>query len=188
MDRRLIRLKGDHNLYNILAAVAVGKLLNIPDNVIAEAVIEFKGIKHRIEYIKTIDGIDFINDSKATNPDSTIKAMASLAKPAVLLLGGRDKGQSFDSLMEACNRAMVEKVVLFGEARYKLLKAAERAETKNICIASNLYSAVSLAFAEAASGQCVLLSPACSSFDEFSGYEERGERFEEYVNALCDAE
>ena len=114
--------------------------------------------------------------------------MASLAKPAVLLLGGRDKGQSFDSLMEACNRAMVEKVVLFGEARYKLLKAAERAETKNICIASNLYSAVSLAFAEAASGQCVLLSPACSSFDEFSGYEERGERFEEYVNALCDAE
>ena len=182
MDKRLIRVKGEHNLYNVLATRAVCKALKVDDNVIAEAIIEFKGIKHRIEFVREINGIDFYNDSKATNVDSTVKALNSMVKPTVLMLGGRDKGQNFEGLFEICKQRNVCKIVLFGEARYKLLKCAEKMEMTNICVATNLYSASLLAYSEAEEGQSVLLSPACSSFDEFSGFEERGEKFIEYVN------
>ena len=184
MDTRLIRLKGEHNLYNILACVAACKVLGVSDNDIAEGIIAFKGISHRIEFVRSIRGIDFYNDSKATNVDSTIKALNAMSKPTVLLLGGKDKGQSFDSLFEACKAKNVVKIILFGECRYKLLKSAERAEMDCYCLASSLSSAVSLAFSEAEVGQNVLLSPACSSFDEFSGFEERGARFAEIVNGF----
>ena len=181
MDKRLMTLGGEHNLYNALATVAVCKALKIPDTAIAEAIIEFKGIKHRIEFIKSVGGVDFYNDSKATNVDSTVKALRSMTKPTVLLLGGKDKGQSFDELFEACKQLNVVKAVLFGETRYKMLKSAEKVQFENYCVASNMESAVKLAYCEARSGQSVLLSPACASFDEFSGYEERGAKFAEIV-------
>ncbi len=184
LDTKLIGVAGEHNLYNILASVAVAKSLGVPDNPIAEAIIDFKGIKHRIEFVRTVNGIDFFNDSKATNVDSTLKALNSMTKPVVLILGGKDKGQSFDELFVRCKQLGVSKIVLYGETRYKMLKSAEFAEADNVCVATNLSSAVGLAYAEAQAGQCVLLSPACSSFDEFSGFEERGERFTELVGAL----
>jgi len=184
MQASLIKLKGEHNLYNILAAVAACKALNIPDNVIAEAIIEFKGIKHRVEHVRTLNGVDFYNDSKATNVDSTIKAINTMTKPTVLILGGKDKGQSFEELFKRCKEGNVCKIVLFGETRYKMLKSAERIGVESFCVATNLVSAVTLAYAEAESGQSVLLSPACSSFDEFSGFEERGECFIKMVNSF----
>jgi UDP-N-acetylmuramoylalanine--D-glutamate ligase len=164
--------------------IAVGKLLNLSENIIAEAAIEFKGIKHRIEYVKTVNDIEFYNDSKATNTDSTVKALSSMVKPTVLILGGKDKGQCFDGLFEECKKKEVARIVLYGEARYKLLKCAEKLEVRGVCLATNLYSATALAYAEAQKGQSVLFSPACSSFDEFSCFEERGERFIEYVNSF----
>ncbi len=183
-DVSLITIQGEHNLYNILASVAAAKLLNVPDEIIAEAVIEFKGIKHRIEFVRTLNGVDFFNDSKATNADSTVKAIRSMQKPTVLILGGRDKGQSFDALMEECRTLGVKKLILYGESRYKMLKSAERTEFENYCVATNLYSAVHLAYREAAEGDAVLLSPACASYDEFSGYEERGKKFIEIVSGI----
>lgn len=185
MDKKLIRIAGEHNLYNILAAIAATKALKLPDNVIAESIIDFKGIKHRIEFVRSVGGVDFYNDSKATNVDSTLKALSAMTRPTVLILGGKDKGQNFDELFRKCKLCGVEKIVLFGETRYKMLKSAEFAEVSNICLATNLYSAVNLAYNEAEEGQNVLLSPACSSFDEFSGYEERGERFAEIVGGLA---
>lgn len=184
MDARLIRLKGEHNLYNVLACVAVCKILGISDNDVAEGIIEFKGIRHRVEFVRSVGGVDFYNDSKATNVDSTLKAIDSMSKPTVLLLGGRDKGQNFDGLFKACKDEKIVKVILFGESRYKLLKSAERAELNCYCLATNVCSAVKLAYAEAVEGQNVLLSPACSSFDEFAGFEERGIMFTEIVNGL----
>ncbi len=184
MEKNLINIKGEHNLYNILAAVAVCKAIKIPDSDIAEGIIEFKGIKHRIEFIKNVNGIDFYNDSKATNVDSTLKALNSMEKNTVLILGGKDKGQSYDELFSECKKRNVVKTVLYGETRYKMIKSAERAEYKNFCVATNLFSAVKLAYNEAKEGECVLLSPACSSFDEFSGFEERGEKFCQIVGGL----
>ncbi|MBQ9481429.1 MAG: UDP-N-acetylmuramoyl-L-alanine--D-glutamate ligase [Clostridia bacterium] len=181
MERSLIRLGGEHNLYNILAAVAVCKLLKLENNVIAEGIIGFKGIKHRIEYIKTAGGVDYYNDSKATNVDSTLKALEAMDKPAVLLLGGKDKGQDYDGLFRACGEKNVAKVILYGETRYKMLKSAERAGFENFCVATDLFAATHLARSEAKAGQCVLLSPACASFDEFTGYEQRGDKFAEIV-------
>ncbi|MBP5308734.1 MAG: UDP-N-acetylmuramoyl-L-alanine--D-glutamate ligase, partial [Clostridia bacterium] len=184
LDREVIKVEGEHNLYNVLAAVAAGKILKIPDAAIAEAVAEFKGIKHRIEFIGSVNGVDYYNDSKATNVDSTLKALEAMKKPTVLLLGGKDKGQDFDVLFKACADRNVVKTILFGETRYKMLKSAERAEYGNFCVATNFFSAVNLARSEAEEGQNVLLSPACASFDEFSGYEQRGEKFAEIVGGF----
>ena len=177
LDTRLIKLGGEHNLCNALAAVCAGKLLGIDNNTVAEAIVEFRGIKHRIQFVCTRGGVDYYNDSKATNVDSTLKALGSMEKPAVLLLGGKDKGQNFDPLISACKSAGVAKVILYGETRFKMLKSCEREEFENFCLATDMNAAVNLARAEAKEGQCVLLSPACASFDEFSGYEERGEKF-----------
>ena len=184
MERKLVGLSGEHNLSNVLAAVAASKLLGAPNDAIAEAVIGFKGVKHRIEYICTAGGVDYYDDSKATNADSAVKGVSSMKKPVILLLGGRDKGQNFDELFLRCKELGVVKAVLYGESRFKMLRSAERAEFTEICVASGMMQAVALAAAEAREGDCVLLSPACASFDEFSGYEERGDKFAEAVRKL----
>lgn len=184
LDIRLLSVRGEHNVANILAAVAVGKILGVEDEMIAETVVAFRGIKHRVEFIGNIGGIEYVNDSKSTNVDSTIKAIQSISRPIVLMLGGKDKGQSFDELFRYFSNSNVVKIILYGQTRYKMLKSAERGNVTNYCVATNLTSAVALARAEAKSGDCVLLSPACASYDEFSGYEERGECFIKAVKSL----
>ncbi|MCI5838693.1 MAG: UDP-N-acetylmuramoyl-L-alanine--D-glutamate ligase [Christensenellaceae bacterium] len=183
-SKALLPAGGEHNLLNALATVAVCKCMKIENNVIAEGIIGFKGIRHRIEFVREFEGVKYFNDSKATNVGSTVNALSSMNGKTVLLLGGRDKEQSFDSLFEQLKDKNVDKVVLFGETRYKMLKSAEKASFEDVCVASNFISAVNLARTESKEGENVLLSPACASYDEFSGFEERGDKFVELVNAF----
>lgn len=183
-SKNLLPCGGEHNLLNALATVAVCKCMKIENNLIAEGIIGFKGIRHRIEFIRELDGVKYFNDSKATNVDSTLNALNTMNGKTVLLLGGKDKEQSYDMLFEKLKELNIEKVILYGETRYKMLKSAEKASYENVCIATTLFSAVNLAKNESKAGENVLLSPACASFDEFSGYEERGDKFAEIVNAF----
>lgn len=168
---------GVHNIQNALAAIVVAKLLGVETSAIAKALQEFKGIKHRIETVATVNGVKYVNDSKATNVDATIKAVGCMKNSTVLLLGGKDKGYDYDGLFTALNSSNVHHAVLYGENRFRLLESAARAGYGKITLCSTFYIAVRVAEMLATSGQTVLLSPASASFDEFSSYEERGARF-----------
>lgn len=183
LDKNEILLKGEHNVSNVLACLTVAKLMGVDTEIIKNSLKTFKGAKHRIEYVTNVNGIDFYNDSKSTNPDSTIKAVETMEKQTLLLLGGKDKNLDFKPMMEKLGDK-VKGIYLYGEARYKLYEDARSCNILNISLTNNMESAVKLAFSDAKSGQTVLLSPACSSFDEFNGYEERGERFIGIVKCL----
>ncbi|MGN0817897.1 MAG: UDP-N-acetylmuramoyl-L-alanine--D-glutamate ligase, partial [Candidatus Coproplasma sp.] len=179
-------LGGIHNVYNALACVAVAGVLGLDRASVAKALCEFKGVKHRIEAVKEVNGVLYINDSKGTNVDATIKAVETMRQPTVLLLGGKDKGYDYFPLFDALNQSRVVHAVIYGENRFKMLNSAVRAGFMSFSLCSDFRTAVSLSRLIAREGQCVLLSPASSSFDEFSGYEERGEAFIKMVEGLPD--
>jgi UDP-N-acetylmuramoylalanine--D-glutamate ligase len=174
-------LVGKHNVQNALATVCVAKLLGVETQVISRALGDFKGIKHRIERVGIIDGVEYVDDSKATNVDATLKGVAAMKSEIVLLLGGKDKGYDYDKLFLALRNSNVVKSILYGENRFKLLESAIRTENKSVALCDNFTVAVNLARLTATAGQTVLLSPASASFDEFSGYEERGDKFVEII-------
>ena len=179
-------LGGEHNLYNALACVAVAAILGLDRDEITKSVCSFKGVKHRIEKVGSCNGVIYINDSKGTNVDATLKAVESMPAPTVLLLGGKDKGYDYEPLFEGLKQSRVIHVVMYGENRYKLLSAALECGFFSFSLCQRMNEAVMLAKCYARSGQCVLLSPASSSFDEFKNYEERGEQFERIVKGFSD--
>ena len=173
-----------HNVQNALAGVVAAKLMGVDTVSIATALSTFKGIAHRLEFIAEINGIKYVNDSKATNVDAAIKGVRSIATETVLLLGGKDKGYDYDKLFSALKESSVVQTVLYGENRYKLLNAARKSGWENVTLCRGFSVALPIATMQARSGQTVLLSPASASFDEFASYEERGETFVKYVDAL----
>ncbi|MBQ9081283.1 MAG: UDP-N-acetylmuramoyl-L-alanine--D-glutamate ligase [Clostridia bacterium] len=175
---------GMHNVANTLAAISVAKLFGLENETIAQGIASFKGIRHRIEKVAEIDGVSYVNDSKATNVDATVKALEGMTGETVLLLGGKDKGYDYDALFEVIKRSSVVHVVLYGENRFKLLSAAVRANYRRATLCPELEMAVRFAAVLATPKQTVLLSPASASFDAFSGYEERGDCFTELVKAM----
>lgn len=177
-------VKGEHNLYNALAAVAVAGVLGLDVEIAARSVLSFKGVKHRIENIGEYGGVTYINDSKGTNVDATLKAVESMSSPTILLLGGKDKGYDYRPLFEGIKDSRVIHAVLYGENRYKLLEAALASDYLSFSLCEHMREGVYLAKSYARNGQCVLLSPASSSFDEYRNYEERGEAFEETVRSF----
>ena len=177
-------VSGEHNVLNLLAAVCVAEIMGMSDEAIFEGIRGFKGVKHRIQYVKTVMGIDYYNDSKATNADASEKAIDAMKKPVVLILGGKDKGLDFDSLFVKIKNSQVKSVVLTGESAPRLYNAAQKAGCENVFVASDFEIAVRLASFIAKSGDAVLLSPACSSYDRFSSVEERGDEFIRIVEAL----
>lgn len=177
-------LKGKHNIQNALACIVCCKILGVDNAYIKEGLSTFKGARHRIELVKEIDGVEYYNDSKSTNPDSTIKAVEAMQRPCVLLLGGKDKGLDYTEMMKIINDSKVESVCLYGETRFKMLDSAKKVGIANINLTQDMDCAVKLARHIARKGWSILLSPACSSFDRFSGYEERGEKYIETVNSL----
>lgn len=179
-----IPIGGEHNVQNALASVAVAKILGYDTQTIADGIKSFKGVKHRIELVCEKGGISYYNDSKATNIDATIKAIGCINKPTVLILGGKDKGLDYEVLFDGIKKSDVIHVVLTGETRYKMLECASRMGYYDVTLTSSFESAIKIAGLECPEGGAVLLSPACSSFDEFSGYEERGNRFCEIVESL----
>lgn len=175
---------GVHNVYNALACVAVSDIFGFDKDKTAKALCAFKGIKHRIRTVGEVNGVEYVDDSKATNVDATLKALESVDKQVVLLVGGKDKGYDYLPLFSGIKNGKVVHAVIYGENRLKLMNAAVDAGYYGFSLCSSFNAAVRLATYLAKSGQVVLLSPASASFDEFSGFEERGECFCEYVNGL----
>ena len=176
-----ILLRGAHNLENVLAATACAGALGVPPERISLAIRAFRAVPHRIEWIRDRGGVAFYNDSKGTNVDATLKALAAFDEPIVLIAGGREKAQRFDALADAA-RGRVKAAIVIGEGR-ATLGPALRAVT-HVEDAASMADAVRRAAALAEAGDVVLLSPACASFDMFRDYEHRGAVFAEEVRAL----
>src|SRR5216683_2955704 len=175
-----IPLKGAHNLENVLAAVCAGALMACAPEKIRQAVREFKAVEHRLEYVATIRGVDYYNDSKATNVDATIKAMESFPANIHLILGGKDKGSDY-TLLNDLLRQRGKRVYTIGAAAAKIESQIKGVE---IVHADTLENALRKANAVAEPGDVVLLAPACASFDQFKNYEQRGQVFKEIVRTL----
>ena len=175
-------LKGKHNQHNTMAAGIAAATLGIRKEKIREAVTTFESLEHRMEFVATVRGIEFYNDSKATNVNSTWFALESLNKPTILILGGVDKGNDY-SLIEDLVKAKVKAIVCMGVDNKKI-HAAFKDTVKVIVDTASALDAVKAAFSLSVKGDAVLLSPACSSFDLFKNYEERGMKFKEAVKEL----
>lgn len=177
-----IRIPGAHNLENALAAVGLSMSMGVKKEVVRETLRVFPGVEHRIEFVREVNGISFINDSKGTNPDATEKAILAMRQPTVLLLGGYDKESNFDALFAAFTENIVG-AVLLGETKDKLVKAANAAEFTAYETADSFEEAVAKAYtkAQAYAKANVLLSPACASWDMFPNFEVRGCVFKEIV-------
>jgi len=182
MNASEIPLKGSHNLENVLAAVAVGKLMGCSSEQIATAVRNFKAVEHRLEYVATINGVEYYNDSKATNVDATIKALESFPANIHIILGGKDKGSDYTVLNELL-RQRVKRVYTIGAAAEKIESHIKGAT--EVLHVETLENAVRRAAAAAKSGDIVLLAPACASFDQFQSYEHRGRTFKDLVRGLA---
>jgi UDP-N-acetylmuramoylalanine--D-glutamate ligase len=176
-----VPLKGAHNIENVLAAVCVGALLGCEPQRIRQAVRDFKAVQHRLEYVATIRGVEYYNDSKATNVDATIKALESFPANIHVILGGKDKGSDYTVLNDLL-RQRVKRVYTIGAAAGKIESQIKGAA--EIVHAETLETAVKRAAAAAQPGDVVLLAPACASFDQFQNYEHRGRVFKEVVRAL----
>jgi UDP-N-acetylmuramoylalanine--D-glutamate ligase len=175
-----IPLKGAHNLENVLAAVCAGALMGCAAEKIRQAVRDFKAVEHRLEFVATIRGVDYYNDSKATNVDATIKALESFAANIHLILGGKDKGSDY-SVLNDLLRQRVKRVYTIGAAAGKIESQIKGVEVVH---AETLENALRKANAVAEPGDVVLLAPACASFDQFKNYEQRGQVFKEIVRGL----
>ncbi len=178
-------LDGDHNRANALAAIAAAKLMGAGNASIAAALKTFRGVKHRLEKVSELNGIVFIDDSKATNVDSTIKAIGSVKGESVLLVGGKDKGYTYEALFDAIKQSNVVHTVIYGENAFRILGAALKQGYTNLTLCRPFDLAVRVAYLTARRGQNVLLSPASASFDAFTSYEERGNRFAELVGIFA---
>jgi UDP-N-acetylmuramoylalanine--D-glutamate ligase len=180
-----IPLKGAHNLENVLAAACAAALMGCAPEKIRQAVRDFKAVENRLEYVATIRGVDYYNDSKATNVDATIKALESFPGNIHLILGGKDKGSDYSVLNELL-RKRVKRVYTIGAAAAKIESQINSAKAggPEIVHAETLDTALRRANAVAESGDVVLLAPACASFDQFKSYEHRGQVFKEIVRAL----
>lgn len=180
-----LKIPGNHNIENALAAAAIAVRLGTPFPVIAYALKSFMGVEHRIEFTAEIHGVRYLNDSKGTNPDSTVKAVESMTAPTVLIAGGYDKQISFDSLANTiADSGVITHAILFGQTKEKIAAALLAAGFNQIHMIRDLNEAVSLAHELAQPGGNVLFSPACASFDMFSDYEQRGRMFKSCVRAL----
>ncbi len=180
-----IGIKGPHNLSNAACACAIAGILGVKKESIGEALKSFKGVEHRLEEVRMISGIRFVNDSKATNVRSLWYALKSIKEPVLLIAGGRDKGGDFSELREIAKEKL-KVLILLGEAKKKIDQALGDV-IKPIWVDS-LEEAVKKAYNMASPGECVLLSPGCASFDMFENYEHRGRVFKSVVNQLNSSE
>jgi len=181
IDIDKIFIKGKHNLYNSMAATLAGQLLGVDTASIQSSLQTFKGVEHRLEFVRELSNVRYYNDSKATNVDSVWYALQAFKEPIVLLLGGRDKGNDYSRLMELA-RKQVKAIVAIGESAEKVEQAFRGID--NIVKTGTMDEAVATAHSIAQSGDVVLLSPACASFDWFKNYEHRGQVFKELVKNL----
>lgn len=178
-----INLLGAHNHENILAAIAISWFMGVPKETIHDVIVSFKGVEHRIEYVDTVNGVAYYNDSKGTNPDAAIKGIQAMDRKTVLIGGGYDKGVTFDEWIEAFD-GKVTWLVLIGATADMIEETAIRHGFTNIVKKDTFEEAVTCASKLAKDGEAVLLSPACASWGMFPNYEVRGNQFKELVHAM----
>ncbi len=178
-----LKVLGKHNYENIMAATAMAVAVGVPMDHIHNALVNFRAVEHRIEYVDNIKGVNYYNDSKGTNPDASIKAIQAMRTPTILIGGGYDKQSTFDEWIEAFD-SKVKLLILLGQTREQIAEAAKRHGFYNIIMVSDLREAVRISAEKAEPGDSVLLSPACASWGMFENYEQRGRLFKEYVREL----
>jgi UDP-N-acetylmuramoylalanine--D-glutamate ligase len=176
-----LRIRGPHNLANSLAAALAATVLGVGPEIIRKKIRDFPGLEHRLEYVDTVEGIEFINDSKATNLDALERALEATPSPSVLIAGGRDKGGDWTRISDLVERS-VRSVLAIGEARDKIVSALSG--TVDVETAESLEEAVLRAYQTTRDGDVVLLSPGCASFDMFEDFEHRGREFKRLVRQL----
>lgn len=185
INKNELRIIGNHNIENALASIAVLKIINTKNSIVKDGLKSFEGVEHRLEYIKNILGKDFYNDSKATNPEATIKAIEALGhkqnKKLTLILGGKDKKTSLNEIISKI-KEHVSEVILFGEAKERFKQELSNNNYIELKTVNNLSEAVTTSLKSKT--DIVLFSPACSSFDMFKNYEERGKIFKDLVSRL----
>ena len=178
-----LKLLGIHNIENVMAGVGMAVWFGVPLSSVTSSVKEFQAVEHRIEYVDTIDGVAYYNDSKGTNPDAAIKGIQAMNRPTYLIGGGYDKGVLFDDWIKAFD-GKVKELVLLGQTAKQIADTAKRYGFYNIIFAKDLLEAVEYCSKKAKDGDAVLLSPACASWGMFKNYEERGQMFKKYVKNL----
>lgn len=178
-------ISGIHNVYDALACLCVAIIMGVDKDDVVEAFKNFKGVKHRIQFVRNVNGVDFYNDSKATNVDATVKAVAAMSKPTILILGGKDKGLDFTPLFEGIKGSKVKAIVATGESAFRIAECAKKCEFGEVSMTGDFNLAFYLAKKMAERGDAVLLSPACSSFDAFTDFEQRGDAFIKLVESEC---
>ncbi len=183
MNVHEMNLVGTCNYENVMAAIAMGLAMNIPLDTILSVVRSFKAVEHRIEFVATKNGVDYYNDSKGTNPDAAIQGIKAMCKPTYLIGGGYDKGSEYDEWIEAFD-GKVKKLVLIGVTKEKIAECAKKHGFNDYVFMDTYMDALKFCSDNAVSGEAVLLSPACASWDMFPSYEVRGKEFKDYVNSL----
>ena len=178
-----LKLLGRHNHENVMAASAMAYCAGVPKEIIREVIMRFTAVPHRIEFVEEINGVAYYNDSKGTNPDAAIKGIQAMNRPTLLIGGGYDKQSSYEEWIQAFD-GKVKQLVLIGQTREKIEKTAHECGFFNTILAENLEEAVKICAEKAEAGDAVLLSPACASWGQFDNYEQRGDKFKEYVRAM----
>lgn len=178
-----VKILGKHNLENALASVSIGWIMGLDINVMKKVLRTFPGVEHRIEYVDTIDGIQFFNDSKGTNSDASIKAIEAVKAPIILIAGGMDKGTEFDDFILSF-KDKVKALILLGETKEKIRNTAIKHGFNNIYMVKDMKEAVRKSYQIAEDADNVLLSPACASWDMYSSFEKRGNDFKQEVYSL----
>ena len=179
-----IKIPGRHNLENAIAAATVANLCSVTPEIVAQVLRTFVGVEHRLEFVAEVEGVKYYNDSKATNPQSTLVALETFRGQRInLVLGGRDKGVDLDALVTEIKNN-VNSVILLGEAKDRFKKALDDVDYKNISVVDDMAQTVAVLQKNAKPGDVALLSPACASFDMFANFEERGRVFKQLVQQL----
>ena len=176
-----IKIKGMHNYENIMCALLVAKEFNVSNDIIKEVLTTFNGVEHRIEFVRNVNGRNFYNDSKATNVKSTQIALNTFKNPTILLLGGLDRGHSFEGLKEYLKNTKA--IVCYGQTKERIKEFAGSINI-NCYVVDNVVDATKKAYDLSMKGDTILLSPACASWDQFDCFEDRGNMFKEVVNSL----
>ena len=183
LNKKELSLPGPHNLENCMAAIAMSYVCNVDIETLRHVLKTFKAVEHRLEYVKTLNDVMFVNDSKGTNPDSTIKAVQSYDSPIILIAGGYNKDSDFNELLDIAKQN-VKALVLMGETASIIEECAKEKGYKTILRVNNMKEAVEVSYDIATKGDVVLLSPACASWDMYKSFEVRGMDFKDNVNNL----
>ncbi|MDO5725377.1 MAG: UDP-N-acetylmuramoyl-L-alanine--D-glutamate ligase [Tissierellia bacterium] len=183
LDKKDVNLLGEHNMYNIAAALCTAMARELDLEKASETIKNFKSVEHRLEFVRKCSGIEFYNDSKGTNPNSTKNAIDAFDKNINIIMGGYDKKVDFTELL-AHAKEKVKSIVTIGETKFKIYNKAIELGYENVKTANSLSEAIMLSIEFANTGEVILLSPACASWDMFKNYEERGNYFKEIINKL----